>query len=192
LVLVSCTSSSNAADARNDCPDGTLIGGIYDEIVISSFQSCTILGVTVLAGVQIEDANEITIMNSQLQESVTISNTENADILGNVVVVGNIETTGNARVTIMENLLQIGSIESTGNDDISVMQNAVNQGSIQVQDDVGLRQQNALVMYNTVLGGGLTVNDNKNGLGNITCNNNIRLDSSLNEAKGGIVACSDD
>lgn len=100
----------------------------------------------------------------------------------------------------MENLLQIGSIESTGNDDISVMQNAVNQGSIQVQDDVGLRQQNALVMYNTVLGGGLTVNDNKNAdvkrnfvrLGNITCNNNIRLDSSLNEAKGGIVACSDD
>jgi len=53
FLVCSLLGTSDTAVARNDCPDGSLVGGTYDEIVIDEFVSCSILGVLVSGNVQV-------------------------------------------------------------------------------------------------------------------------------------------
>jgi hypothetical protein len=49
IVAIICLLAgiSSAAMARNDCPEGSISGGEFNEIVIDEFVSCSIVGVIV-------------------------------------------------------------------------------------------------------------------------------------------------
>ncbi len=126
---VSCTSS-NAAAPPIDCPGGTIIGGEYDGIQISSFVSCKIVGAVVAGDVVAEGADQIIMIGNTVSGKVSITNTVNADLVGNQLLDGDIVIKSNAAA--------------------SVIQNIVNNGSILVSDEVGAQQQRAAVLQNVV------------------------------------------
>ena len=177
-IICLLVGASGAAMARNDCPDGSITGGTYDEIVINEFVSCSIVGVYVTGRVLVRDADQFTMMGSLVEGNVRVINTKSAALVDNQVVGGNLVARGNLFSTVLRNVV-LG-------------------GNIRVNDDTCDQQQEVSVLQNLVSGGSLQVNcnetadvkDNKVTNGNITCRDNDRLDSKDNDAIGGRVNCS--
>jgi hypothetical protein len=46
--------------ARNDCPDGSIIGGTFDEVVIDEIVSCSVMGVLAVGEFRVENADNFT------------------------------------------------------------------------------------------------------------------------------------
>ncbi len=82
--------------ARNDCPDGSIIGGAFDEIVINEFVDCSVVGVLVTGKVLVKDADQFTMMGSTVIGNIRVLDTVNATLVGNLVFGGNLVTKGNA------------------------------------------------------------------------------------------------
>ena len=167
---------SGAAMARNDCPDGSLVGGTYSEIVIDGFESCSVVGVYVTGSVRVVGADQFTMSSSLVSGNVRVINTRSAVLLGNQVDGGNLVARDNTFS--------------------SVLRNIVLGGTIRVIDDS--EEAEAQVLQNLIFNGNLRVNghekadvkENKVTNGDITCRNNDRLDSKDNDAIGGTVNCS--
>jgi hypothetical protein len=181
IVAIVCllVGASGAAMARNDCgPDGTLTGGVYDEIVINEHVSCYVLGVVVLGDVRVRNADQFTMMGSIVNGNLGVTNTVSAALADNHVNEGNIVTRDNRFSTILRNVVSGGNIRVIGDG----------------TDDA----QEAAVVQNLIFVGNLGVHgnekadvkENKVTEGDITCRNNDRLDSKDNDAFGGRVNCS--
>lgn len=180
-VTAACllAGASGAVMARNDCPDGTISGGVFDEIVINEYVECSIVGVIVTGRVLVTDANQFTMLNSKVDGNLRVFNTVSAALIENHVTNG-------------------GNLVAKGNAFSTVLKNFVVGGSIKVNDDTCQQQQEVLVAGNLVLEGNLRVNCNEKATvrensvtnGNITCRDNDRLDSIRNDAFGGKVNCS--
>jgi hypothetical protein len=176
-IVCLLVGASGAAMARNDCPDGSIIGGVYDEIVITEFVECVVLGVLVNERVIVKDADDFTMTNSIVNGNLRVINTVGTALVNNQVF-GNLVTKG-------------GSFSI-------VLRNIVNGGSIRVNDDSCEQFQEVKVEENLVYTGNLRVNCNKkadvrnNSVrgGNITCRDNALLDSRDNDSVGGTTNCS--
>ena len=174
-IVCLLVGAATGAMARNDCPNGTLVGGTFATIIIDEFKSCAVVGVTVSGPVVVTNADLFTMIGSDISGGIEIKSTVSAAIVNNVVT-GNINTSGNRYST--------------------VVQNEVNGGWILVNDIVA-QQQIAVVMENLVYRGGLQVTYNetadvkKNTVrgGSIWCLQNDRLDSFFNSAVWGTVTC---
>ena len=177
-IVCLLVGASGAAMARNDCPDGSITGGVFDDIVIDQFVSCYIVGVVVNGDVRVRDADQFTMMGSIVNGNIRVTNTVSAALWDNQVNEGNIVTRANTFSTVLRNIV-------TG-------------GNIRVIDDGGDDAQEAAVVQNLIFVGNLRVNgnekadvkENKVTDGDITCRNNDRLDSKDNDAFGGKVNCS--
>ena len=168
--------------SRNDCPDGSLVGGAFEELVIDEFVSCSILGVLVTGNVQVTNASQFIMMSNLVHGDVQVSNSVAATVLDNHVSGGNLLLTGN-RFS-------------------SSVRNVVVNGDIRVIDDVTGgefdQKQEAIVQQNLIYTGSIQVHGNnkadvnENGLrgGDITCLKNDRLDSHDNITLGGKEECS--
>jgi hypothetical protein len=181
IVAIVCllVGASGAAMARNDCPDGSITGGTYDEIVINEDVSCSVVGVYVTGRVLVRDADHFTMMGSLVNNgNVRVINTETAILVDNQVDNGNLVTRDNAFS--------------------SVLRNVVSDGNIRVIGDGGNDAPEVLVLQNLVFNGNLRVDgndkadvkENKVRNGDITCRENDKLDSIDNDAIGGRVNCS--
>ena len=170
---------SGAAMARNDCPDGTLVGGTYDEIEIDEFENCSLVGVLVTGNVLIEGADNISMMGCTVTGELRVTNTVFAFLIRNQVFGGNVEVIGNGSSAVLNNV--------------------VNGGSMLVNDDFPAKQEQEVeVTGNEIINGNLrvygnnraSVNDNMVRRGDITCENNDHLDSFGNNTIGGSENCS--
>ena len=171
---------SSAAMAGNDCPEGSIAGGTFDEIVITDFVDCSVVGVHVTGRILVKGANHFTMMGSLVDGNVRVINTVSAVLVDNQVE-GNLVTRSNTFSAVLRNVV-------------------INGGSIRVNDTLnGCAQISKVsVLQNLVSGGKLRVNcneeadvkDNKVTNGDITCRDNDRLDSKDNDAIGGKVNCS--
>lgn len=170
--------ASGGVMARNDCPDGSISGGTFDEIVINDFESCTVVGVVVNGGVRVRGANQFTVKGSVVNGNLRVTNVVSAAVSDVNVNGGNLVTKGNAFSTILRNV--------------------VSGGNIIVSDDLCGQEQIATVVQNLIFEGSMRVNcnetadvkENKVTSGNILCQDNDRLDSKDNDAFGGRVNCS--
>ena len=184
IVIVAIVSllvgATSAAMARNDCPGGSISGGVFDDIVINEFASCSVVGVIVTGNVLVKNADQFTMKGSIVKGSLRVINTVSAALVDNQVDNGgNLVAKGNAFATVLKNFITGG-------------------GNIRVNDDTCEQQQEVLVAGNLVLDGNLAVNCNEKATvransvtnGNITCSDNDRLDSIDNDAFGGRVNCS--
>ena len=177
-IVCLLVGASSAAMARNDCPEGSIVGGTYEEIVINEFVSCYVVGVVVNGDVRVSNADQFTMMGSLVNGSVRVTNTVSAALADNQVNEGNLVTRGGRYSTVLRNVVTGGNIRviSDGTDDA----------------------QEATVVQNLIFVGNLRVNgnekadvkENKVTDGDITCKNNDRLDSKDNDAFGGKVNCS--
>jgi len=175
-IVCLLVGASSAAMARNDCPEGSIVGGTYEEIVINQFVSCYVVGVVVNGDVRVSNADQFTMMGSLVNGSVRVTNTVSAALAGNQVNDGNLVTRDNTFSTVLRNI--------------------VHGGTIRVIDDS--ERAEAQVLQNLIFTGNLRVNghekadvkENKVTDGDITCKNNDRLDSKDNDAFGGKVNCS--
>ena len=167
------------AMARNDCPGGTIAGGMFDEIVINVFESCMIVGAIIGdGGVSVRDADNFTLKGSIVSGNIRVINTAVANLVDNQVNEANIVARRNTFSTVVRNL--------------------VVDGNIRVNDDECEQQREVVVLQNLILRGNLRVNcnekadvkENKVTDGDITCRDNDRLDSKDNDAFGGRVNCS--
>lgn len=177
-IVCLLVGASGAAMARNDCPDGSLSGATFEEIVINEFASCSIVGVVVNGDVLVTNADQFTMLGSLVRGKIRVTNTVSAALVGNQVDGDNLVTRGNTLSTVVRNY--------------------VLNGSIRVIDDTCEQQQEVSVLQNLVGDGNLRVNcnetadvkENKVTNGDITCRENDRLDSTDNDAIGGRVNCS--
>ena len=181
-LICSLLGTSGAAMARNDCPDGSLVGGTYATIVIDEFVSCEVLGALVLGKVLVTDANQFTMMSSLVKGDAQVSNSVAATFLDNHVSGGNLVLTGNRFSASVRNVVVGGDIrlidDVTGGEfeqsqDVTVMQNLIYSGNLQVHGN-----NKAEVDENSVRGG------------DITCLKNDKLDSHDNDTLGGKTECS--
>ena len=178
IVAIVCllVGASSAAMARNDCPDGSITGGTFEEIVINEFESCKVVGVYVTERVIVNGADQFTMIGSLVNGNVRVINTKSAALLDNHVDGGNLVARDNTFSTVLRNIV-LG-------------------GTIRVIDDSG--ELEAQVLQNLIFNGNLRVNgheradvkENKVTDGDITCSDNDRLDSKDNDAIGGRVNCS--
>ncbi|MEH6568561.1 MAG: hypothetical protein V7709_05770 [Halioglobus sp.] len=171
---------TSMAEASDDCPDGTLAGGVYTDLVIDGGGDCYIMNVLVTGSITAKNMDQISIVSSTVNGSITFTNSNSAFVFNNVVNGDIIKTFGNAFST--------------------VARNTVNNGNIAVNDKNCLQRQSAIAEGNDVYGGSLRVNCNETATvrnntvhdGSITCKNNDRLDTLDNDArgKGSEVNCS--
>jgi hypothetical protein len=176
-IVCLLVGASGTAMARNDCPDGRIVGGTFEEIVIDEFVECMVVGVTVEKGVRVVNADDFTMIASKISGNVTVENTVATALVKNEIYAG---------------------IFAKGNGFTIVYQNVVDGGNISV-DDIGEQQQEVVVSENQVFGGSLLVYGNKTAdvkdnnvrAGNIGCYDNDRLDSFFNHAVFGTVDCKD-
>jgi hypothetical protein len=159
------------AQPPNDCPDGSLAGGVYTDIVING-GDCYIMKVLVTGDVTADNMDQISIVSSTVNGSISFTGSNSAFVFGNVV-------NGDA-ITTWRN------VSST------VVRNTVNNGDITVNDATCVQNQHAVAEANEIYGGTLRVNCNetatvRNNLvrdGDIICRDNDRLDSFDNDARG--------
>lgn len=182
-LLVGASSAAMAQLPRNDCPDGSLIGGTFAEIVIEDFVDCSVVGVHVTGRVQVDTAR-------------------NFSMIGSLVENGDVRVRNSVSAVLVENQVKNGRIVARGNTESFVIRNVVFGDSIRVVDDVSggefEEQQVATVLQNLVFDGNLSVlgnekadvKENKVRDGNIICRESDRLDSKDNDAFGGRVRCS--
>ena len=185
IVGIVCflVGASGAAMARNDCPGGSIAGGTFDEIVITDFVDCSVVGVHVTGRVLVDTAG-------------------NFSMIGSLVENGDVRVKNSVSAILVDNQVKNGRIVARGNTESFVIRNVVFGDSIRVVDDVSggefEEQQVATVLQNLVFGGNLSVlgnekadvKENKVRDGNIICRANDRLDSKDNNAFGGKVRCS--
>ena len=181
IVAIVCllVGASSAAMARNDCPDGFLVGGTIDSIIINEQSaSCTILGVYVTGdedgrGIVVKDGGLITIKDSIVEGRLAVIRSNEVLIEDNEVS-DNIVVRGNTGFTL-------------------VLRNVVRNGQIRVIDQ-DVEGQRVEVIENLIFGGNLSVNGNTSAAvienrtdGNITCSDNVELISRNN--RGQRVTC---
>jgi hypothetical protein len=162
--------ASSAAMARNDCPDGFLVGGEYEEIIINENVSCTILGVYVRQGITARNVNDITIKDSFIEGSLRVIGAGTVQIEDNWLA-----APGGLNVRLVVANLGVAH----------VVRNVARIGQIVVVDRVCDSSANntAEVIQNVAFGGNVKVkcNDSASVLGNyakdgsIVCNNNVSL-----------------
>jgi hypothetical protein len=170
---------SSAAMARNDCPDGSIVGGTIDSIIINEpSASCTILGVYVTGdengrGIVVRDGGLITIKDSIVEGRLAV-------ITSNSVLIEDNEVSDN--IVVRDN-----------NGFTLVLRNVVRNGQIRVNNQ-DLEGQRVEVIENLIFGGNLSVNGNSSTAvienrtdGNITCSDNEELISRNN--RGQRVTC---
>ena len=176
-IVCLLVGASGAAMARNDCPDGSLVGGTYEEIVINEgFESCKIVGVYVTGSVRVDGADQFTMTSSLVNGNVRVINTLSAALLGNQLDGGNLVVRDNTFSTVLRNIVHGGTIrviDNSGRLETQVLQNLIFNGNLRVN---GHEKAD--------------VKENKVKDGDITCKNNDRLDSKDNDAIGGTVNCS--
>ena len=182
-IVCLLVGASSAAMARNDCPGGSIAGGTFDEIVITDFVDCSVVGVHVTGRVLDDTAG-------------------NFSMIGSLVENGDVRVKNSVSAILVDNQVKNGRIVARGNTESFVIRNVVFGDSIRVVDDVSggefEEQQVATVLQNLVFGGNLSVlgnekadvKENKVRDGNIICRANDRLDSKDNNAFGGKVRCS--
>jgi len=182
-IVCLLVGASSAAMARNDCPGGSIAGGTFDEIVITDFVDCSVVGVHVTGRVLVDTAG-------------------NFSMIGSLVENGDVRVKNSVSAILVDNQVKNGRIVARGNTESFVIRNVVFGDSIRVVDDVSggefREQQVATVLQNLVFGGNLSVlgnekadvKENKVRDGNIICRANDRLDSKDNNAFGGKVRCS--
>ena len=182
-IVCLLVGASSAAMARNDCPGGSIAGGTFDEIVITDFVDCSVVGVHVTGRVLVDTAG-------------------NFSMIGSLVENGDVRVKNSVSAILVDNQVKNGRIVARGNTESFVIRNVVFGDSIRVVDDVSgggfEEQQVATVLQNLVFGGNLSVlgnekadvKENKVRDGNIICRANDRLDSKDNNAFGGKVRCS--
>jgi hypothetical protein len=86
---------SGAAMAETPCPGGSIVGGTYDEIVITEFVSCSVVSVHVTGRVLVRGADQFTMMGSLVNGNVRVINTVSAALVDNQVNGGNLVARGN-------------------------------------------------------------------------------------------------
>ena len=181
-IVCLLVGASSAAMARNDCPGGSIAGGTFDEIVITDFVDCSVVGVHVTGAVRVDTA-------------------KNFSMIGSLVENGDVRVKNSVSAILVDNQVKNGRIVARGNTESFVIRNVVFGDSIRVVDDVSggefEEQQVATVLQNLVFSGNLSVlgnekadvKENKVRDGNIICRENDRLDSKDNNAFGGRVRC---
>ncbi len=178
-TLVGCLlmGASGAAMAVG-CPNGSIIGGVVDEIVIERVGQesldCIVVNVTVMGRVRVVGADQFTMMGSRIGGVLRAQESNSVALVGNEVWGGDIVASSNLHS--------------------SVIQNTINGGNMKVNKN----SMTATVVENLVRNGNLVVNANEKADvidnfvgGNIVCLNNDRLDSFFNMATGTIEECSD-
>ena len=174
-LLVGVSGAAMAVDCGPE--GGSIVGGTYDEIVITDFVSCKVVGVYVTDRVLVNGADQFTMINSLVDGNVRVINTKTAVLVDNTVNGGRLVAKGNLTSTVLRNIV-------TG-------------GTIVVSDDTCEQEQSVLVAQNLIFTGNLRINcnekadvkDNKVTNGSITCRENDRLDSIGNVALDGTVNC---
>ena len=186
-LLVGASGAAMAQLDRNDCPDGSLIGEVLDEIVIrdsSSTVDCRVVGVYVRGRVLVDGARNFTMINSLVGGNVRVLSTVNATLADNTIEGGNLVGRFNTSSSFLRNIVVGGSLRTIGylfgdtcpgfpEVDIVVGQNLVFNGNV------------AVICHDRA-----DVAENKVRDGNITCRDNDKLDSKDNDAFGGRVSCS--
>ena len=180
FCLLMVGPGTSMAQVRNDCPDGALAGGVYSNLVIKGGGDCYIMNVLVTGDVTAESMDQISIVSSTVNGSISFTSNVSAFVYGNVVSGPSITTWRNTNST--------------------VARNTVNNGDISVNDQECKRQTSAFVEENRIYGGTLRVNCHETATvrnntvrdGDIICRDNDRLDSFDNDARGlgGEVKCS--
>jgi len=181
IVAIVCllVGVSSAAMARNDCPDGFLVGGTIDSIIINESAACTILGVYVTGdedgrGIVVRGGGSITIKDSIVEGRLAVIDSGGEVLIEDNEVSDNIVVRDNTSFTL-------------------VLRNVVRNGQIRVIDQ-NLEGQRVEVIENLIFGGNLSVNGNASAAvienrtdGNITCSDNVELISRNN--RGQRVTC---
>ncbi|MEJ2220966.1 MAG: hypothetical protein P8X80_09135 [Desulfobacterales bacterium] len=181
IVAIICllVGASSAAMARNDCPDGFLVGGTIDSIIINESAACTILGVYVTGdedgrGIVVRGGGSITIKDSIVEGRLAVIDSGDEVLIEDNEVSDNIVVRGNTGFTL-------------------VLRNVVRNGQIRVIDQ-DVEGQRVEVIENLIFGGNLSVNGNASAAvienrtdGNITCSDNEELISRNN--RGEKVTC---
>jgi hypothetical protein len=103
--------------ARNDCPEGSIVGGTYEEIVINQFKSCSVVGVHVTGRVIVRNAEHFTMMGSLVNGDVRVINAVSATLADNTVDGGNLVARGNTESYVLRNIVLGGTIRVI--DDVS-------------------------------------------------------------------------
>jgi hypothetical protein len=151
--------------ARNDCPDGILVGGEYEEIVINDGGSCTILGAYVVSGVLVRGGGEFVIKDSYVESGgIRVIDTGNVYIEDNIVEADNIVARDNIQAYVLRNVIRNGgqirvvdrNCESEDDDQAEVIQNLVFGGGMTVKC-----HDRAAVVENIVTDGTITCSDNE-------------------------------
>ena len=173
-IVCLLVGASSAAMARNDCPDGFLVGGTIDSIIINEQASCTILGVYVTGdedgrGIVVKDGGLITIKDS--------------------IVEGRLAVIRSNEVIIEDNKVSNNIVVRDNNGFTLVLRNVVRNGQIRVNNQ-DLEGQRVEVIENLIFGGNLSVNGNTRAAvienrtdGTITCSDNETLISRGNYAE---------
>lgn len=173
------------AETLTDCADGSINGGTYDAILLTDYEDCVIVGVTVTpGGVRVRNPRLFSLINSYVKN-------------GNVRVIRDDKSLEPSTATIVNNVVQNGNLVIKELDEADVRRNTV-LGNIRVIGDP--TDQYAEVIGNRIKDGNMRVNDNlaadvkanKVTNGNISCRDNTNLDAVGNEAVQGTVNCSRD
>ncbi|MEH6592371.1 MAG: hypothetical protein V7746_19050 [Halioglobus sp.] len=170
--LLMAGPGTSMAEDRNDCPDGALAGGVYKDLVIKGGGDCYIMNVLVTGDITAKNMDQISIVSSTVNGSISFTSSNSAFVYNNVVNGDTITTWGNASST--------------------VARNTVNSGNIAVNDVECSQRQSAIAEENVIYGGSLRVNCNETATvrnntvrdGTISCRDNDRLDSLDNDARG--------
>ena len=174
-IVCLLVGASSAAMARNDCPDGFLVGGTIDSIIINEQASCTILGVYVTGdedgrGIVVKDGGLITIKDSIVEGRLAVLDSSGEVLIEDNEVSDNIVVRDNFGFTL-------------------VLRNVVRNGQIRVNNQ-DLEGQRVEVIENLIFGGNLSVNGNTRAAvienrtdGTITCSDNETLISRGNYAE---------
>jgi hypothetical protein len=155
---------------------GSIVGGTYDEIVITDYVSCKVVGVYVTDRVLVNGADQFTMIGSVVDGNVRVINTRSAALLDNYVDGGNLVARDNTLSAVLRNIVLGGTIrviDNSGDLEAQVLQNLILTGNLR-----GNGHEKA------------DVKENKVTDGDITCRDNDRLDSKDNDAIGGKVNCS--
>lgn len=187
VCLLVGASGAAMAETLTDCGDGSINGGTYDAILLTDYEDCVIVGVTVTTGgVLVRNPRLFSLINSYVKN-------------GNVRVIRDDKSLEPSTATILNNFVQNGNIVIKEVDEADVRRNTVGRGNIRVIDDPSQPDQYAEVIQNKI-NGNLRVNNNLSANvkenttigGNITCRDNLLLFAPCNEAVQGTVRCSRD
>jgi len=188
VCLLVGASVTAMAETLTDCGDGSINGGTYDAIVLTDYEDCVLLGVTVTpGGVLVRNPRLFSLINSYVKN-------------GNVRVIRDTKSLTPSTASILNNVVENGNIVIRELDETDIRQNTVLNGTIRVIDDPSQPDQYAQVIQNRIKDGNLRVNDNLSAnvqenttiRGNITCRDNLLLVAPCNEAVKGTVRCSRD